>query len=92
MPRHLFETVVTKTSDYTAAITDSVIACTGTLTVTLPAVSGIGGRIYHIKNTGTGIVTVDGNSSETIDDELTVDLIPDENLTVATDGSEWYIL
>lgn len=92
MPRHLFEAVAAKTTDYTATIDDSVVACTGTLTVTLPAVSTISGRIYHIKNTGTGIVTVDGNSTETIDDELTVTLIPDENLTIVTDGSEWYIL
>jgi len=50
-------------------------SCTGTFTVTLPAsASGDAGKEIRIKNMGTGTITVDGNASETIDDQTTIDL------------------
>jgi 6,7-dimethyl-8-ribityllumazine synthase len=50
-------------------------SCTGTFTVTLPAsASGDAGKEIRIKNMGTGTITVDGNASETIDGQTTIDL------------------
>lgn len=64
--RKLKVTVVTGT--YTALTSDDVIVGNSTtaFTITLPAASG-GGRRYHVKNINTGTVTVDGDSSDTID-------------------------
>ena len=50
-------------------------SCTGTFTVTLPASAGAdAGKEIRIKNMGTGTITVDGNASETIDGQTTIDL------------------
>ena len=64
--------VKTKTDTYIATTDDDVIVCNKetAMTVTLPVASG-GGRRFIIKNIGAGIVTVDGDSSDTIDGETT---------------------
>ena len=71
--------IVAKTADYTATANDGTIevdASGAARTITLPAVTGLGGRIYVIKKTDSSAnaVTVDGNASETIDGATTVSL------------------
>lgn len=66
MPRHQHEALVLKTANYTATLADTIISCSGTFTVTLPTAVGCAGRQYVIKNTDTGVITVDANSTETI--------------------------
>lgn len=85
---------VAKTSTYTASSADHTINCTsGTFTVNLPTASGITGRIYVIKNSGTGVITVDGNSSETIDGAATYSLsVQYQSVTVQSDGANWIII
>jgi hypothetical protein len=88
----------TKTSGYTATATDYTILCNasgGAFTITLPAAASHTGRIYYIKkiDSSANTVTVDGNSSETIDDGLTAVLtVQYESITIQSDGSEWWIL
>lgn len=74
--------------------THYVVNCTAnTFTVSLPTAVGITGRIYVIKNTGTGTITVDGNGSETIDGALTFLLDAQyESITIQSTGSGWIIL
>ena len=56
------------TSTYTATEDDFTIEVTsGTVTINLPTAVGIKGKIYDIKNSGSGVVTVDANGSQTID-------------------------
>jgi hypothetical protein len=62
--------IANKTALYTIQPTDDLIRCSGTFTVTLPAATG-SGKMYVVKNTGTGVITVDGDGSETIDGSLT---------------------
>ena len=83
---------VSKSANYTATSSDNLIICDGTFTITLPTSVGIGGKVYNIKNKGTGIITVDANSTQTIDGELTVTLSQYENLTIVSDNSNWLIL
>jgi hypothetical protein len=85
---------VTKTGAYTATNDDYVIDCTsGSFTVTLPASSGRTGRILIIKNSGTGIITVDGNGSETIDGNTTYNLsIQYDVIQIVSDGTNWKII
>lgn len=70
----------------------------GQLTVTLPPVSGLGGRTYHIKkisatSSPTNDVVIDGNASETIDGATTYTLdIQYESVTLVCNGSAWYIV
>jgi len=85
---------VEATSSYTSISTDDIINClSGTFTVTLlPAASAITGRKLYIKNSGEGIITVDGSDSENIDGSLTLTLTPDDSFTIVSTGSNWIIL
>lgn len=58
---------ISKTTTYTATISDHTIDCTGggTFTVTLPTAVGITGREYVITNSGTGTITIATTSSQT---------------------------
>lgn len=90
--------IITKTDSYTATLADCTIICNkGTaMTITLPAAatayaSGIGHR-YNIKSIGAGVVTVDGDGSETIDGQTTIALSQWDSVYIQTDGTGWYIL
>ena len=65
-----------------------------TVTLTLPAASGIDGRIYVIKKIGTTAnVVIDGNAAETIDGALTATLTTQyESITIQCDGTSWWII
>jgi hypothetical protein len=89
-------TVLTKTANYTVSTGDGttvVVLCTNTITITLYAASGNTGNIVHVKNNGTGTITVDANASETIDGALTQTLSAQYvNLTLVCTGTGWAIL
>lgn len=74
--------------------TDYFVDCTAnTFTVTLPTAVGITGRQYIIKNSGTGVITVDGNGSETIDGQTTWALPAQyDSITIMSDGTNWKII
>lgn len=78
----------------TSALTTDydVVKCSGTITVTLPAVSGNTGFNFYIKNVGTGLVTIDGSGSETIDGSTSITLIASESRHLFCDGTEWWII
>ena len=81
------------TTTYTVLTTDYIVDCTtGTFTVTLPTAVGITGQPFIIKNSGTGIITVDGNGSETIDGELDLKLYNPDAITIVSTGSNWIIV
>ena len=85
--------VVTKVSAYTVLSSNDLVMCSGTFTVTLPNTSGLVGKQFHIKNISSGSITVDGYSSENIDDETTqiLDEQDDDMHIVAITGG-WKIL
>jgi hypothetical protein len=86
----------TKTADYTALVTDSLIVCdttSGSITITLPAVSNGTEVELTIKRSGGNSVTVDGNSTEKIDGATTQTLSNDNDfITVRCDGAQWWII
>lgn len=82
----------TVTSAYTLTADDEVLYCNGTFTVTLPTAVGIGGKVYFIVNISTGIITVNGNGSETINDELTMELLQEDAGMIKSNNSNWRIL
>ena len=90
---------VTSTSaSYTATTSDNFIACNangGAITITLYTAVGNSGRQLLVKKTDSSAnaVTVDGNSSETIDGATTYAItIQYESITIISDGSNWHII
>ncbi len=84
---------VTKSSNYTITTTDGIIDVTSnSVTISLPTAVGNDGIEFIIKNSGTGIVTVDGFGTETTDDELTRKLSPKDSITIVSNGANWIII
>jgi len=82
-----------KTATYTATADDYFINCTAnSFTINLPDATSLSGKIYNVKNSGTGTITVDAYEAQTIDGQTTQDLFQDESITIITDGSNWYIV
>lgn len=92
-----FVAIVTKTTTYVVTLLDHVILCNasgGAFTVTLPTAAS-GKIVYHIKkiDSSSNAVTVDGNGSETIDDELIkIISIQHNSMMVVSDLSNWHII
>jgi hypothetical protein len=87
-------TYASKTANYTVTSNDYTIDCTsGTFEVALPTSVGISGKMYNIKNSGTGVITVNPNGSETIDGGSTAVLSTQyECITVQSTGTNWVII
>ncbi len=84
---------VAKTANYTLTASDYCVNCTsGTFTVTLPTAVGIAGRVYVVKNSGAGVITLDGNGAETIDGAATATAAAAASITVMSDGANWIII
>jgi hypothetical protein len=82
-------TTLDATHDHIAAT-----AGAGGITLTLPAAASSNGFIYTIKkvDSAVGVVTVDGNASETIDGSLTYLLSNQyQFVTISCDGSTWHV-
>jgi hypothetical protein len=72
-----------------------ILTPSANVSVLLPAAATVGsGYKYHIKNMASGFtLTIDANSSETIDGSTTIDIANQyEALTLVTDGSNWFII
>lgn len=88
----------TKTSNYTAAVSDYTIRCDTTLgnvTVTLPAAAQNIGKIYIIKkvDNSSNQVIIDPNASETIDGSTTASIsVYNQSLMIQSNGTSWDIL
>lgn len=76
-----------------AADERKLISATGTITYTLlPAVTATAGFTVTVLNAGTGIVTVEGDGSELINNALNRALDPNEVLKIRCNGSGWDIV
>lgn len=83
-----------QTSAYSAAARDFVNCTSGTFAVTLPTAASIAGFPIKIKNSGSGVITLNTTSSQTIDGYASgyIDLSNQyEEITVISDGSNWMI-
>lgn len=86
-----------KTASYTAAITDQLAvldSTSGALTVTLPAAaSSTNATLWFLVKDATNTITLDGNSSETINGSATLVLTNKYQWTMLwCDGSGWWAL
>ena len=81
------------TNTYPVVAADETIDCTsGTFTVTLPTAAGAQGKIYNIKNSGTGVITVATTSSQTIDGSTSAQLFQYDCITVQSNNANWVII
>jgi Pectate lyase superfamily protein len=85
---------VAKTTTYSIAVSDYMIDCTsGTFTVTLPTAVGVAGKIYVVKNSGTGVITIATTSSQTIDGASTETISTQYgDFTMMSDGANYKII
>ncbi len=83
-------TTTSKSGSYTAVSGDkgTILECTGTWTLALTAAATLGsGWWVWVRNTGTGTITIDPNSAETIDGATTATLKGGSWALVQCDGS-----
>ena len=85
-------TTINVSTDYLLQSIDAYIFTSGTLTLTIPSAIGSAGKLYYIKNTSTGTITLTGSLSQTIDGYTDI-VIEDKNtmLGLASDGANWTI-
>lgn len=89
---HVGAQVQAKTSAYTLVKADagSLFACTGSFTLTLPAVASVGNPYtFGVANGGTGLITIDPNGAELIDGATTLLIGPGDGVYVIGDGATW---
>lgn len=82
--------VTAKSSGFTVAETDGgkLFNCTSTWTMALTAAATMGdGRVFYVKNSGAGVITIDPNSSELIDGRTTIAVYPGESFAVVCNGT-----
>ena len=82
---------VTSTDTFLAA--NETINCTAnTFTINLPTAVGIKGVVYTLVNSGSGIITLQGNGVETINGSTSIDIKRQyTSRTVQSDGNNWII-
>jgi hypothetical protein len=83
------------TYSYFLTINDNVVECTtGSFIVTLPTAIGITGKLYNIKNTGSGIITINTTLSQSIDGYVNGELALTqyECLSVVSNNTKWLIM
>lgn len=84
--------VVARSSNTIIGVGDfgRTLVCTSTFTQTLTAAATLGdGFMFRIRNDGTGVITIDPNSSETIDGATTIALMPGESCTIFCNGTSF---
>jgi hypothetical protein len=86
---------VTKTGNYTVTTADHLVyanTASGNITLTLPAVAGVAQNVVYsaVKTSGSNTLTLDGNSSETIDGAATLAVTANNaRVDLVYNGSQW---
>jgi hypothetical protein len=85
--------VVAKSGSYTVIDDDfaKTFKCSSTFTLALTAAATLAdGFVFDVRNTGSGIITIDPNSTEQIDGATTATLMPGESCRVWCDGAAFF--
>ncbi len=76
--------------DYTGDSNDSVIDATvEDLTISLPTAVGIVGEFYIVKNSSTGVATLESLNPELIDGQSSLSIASQDSVTVLSTDSNW---
>jgi hypothetical protein len=86
-------TYLAKSSAYTVQVADRgrfIDATTGTWTLSLPAVASAGsGFSFFLRNSGSGVITVDPSGSQQIDGATTIPVDAGNCVLIICNGSAW---
>jgi hypothetical protein len=83
---------VEKTANYTLTSIDDVVTCTtGTFALTLPSAALNNGKVFVLKNTGAGTITINTTSSQTIDGFASgaLTLATNDSMQVVSNNGNW---
>lgn len=86
---------VSKSAAYTLLGTDSTVNCiSGTFALTLPDAVVREGKVYTLKNSGSGTITINTSSAQTIDGGASgsITLAQYEFIVVQSNGSDWIVI
>lgn len=86
------QVVQVKAVAYTALVTDDLIKCTGTWTLDLFTAVGNDAKALEIKNSGTGVITMDAFGAQTIDGATTRTLSGGASIRIRSDGANWIVV
>lgn len=84
--------VTAKSGSYTVEAGDRgrLINCTGTWTLSLLAAATAGaGFAFAVRNSGTGVITIDGGGAELVDGAATITLTAGSSAVIVCDGTGW---
>lgn len=79
------------TGTYNYNVGDTVVFCNGTFTTTLPSPSVCKGKLFIVKNTGVGTITVVGITGN-IDGAASTTLTTMQSKMFASDGVDYWVL
>lgn len=90
------QAITTKAASYAATLNDQTILCTAALTVTLPAASGLAGKVFTIKQNVAGPVVITiASAGGLIDDNASIAIgstSDSEFVTLQSDGTNWFVI
>lgn len=82
--------MITVTTAYTILSTDYYILADGTFAITLPDAIGLAGKLFRIKNIGTGVITIEPVLGQTIDGQINKSLMNQyDAIKLVSDGANW---
>lgn len=87
--------IVAKNANYTLTTIDYCVNCVAnTFAITLPTAVSVTGQTYIIKNSGTGVITLNTTSSQTIDGQASgaITLAQYVSYSVMSTGTGWIII
>jgi hypothetical protein len=90
---NIYNPITSTAINLTLNTTHYAVMASGSPTVFLPTAVGISGRVYHVKNTGSGTITVQASGSQLID-EANNKLISSiySSMQIISDGTNWNII
>lgn len=89
--------VQSKSATFTALTTEDVYlidSSSGAVTANLPTAIGNTGKVFKFKKTdsGSNLITIDANSSQTIDGALTRNIVVQyQSIEIISDGTNWIV-
>jgi len=85
--------IETQTGAYALLSTDYFVPASGNFAVTLPAATGTG-KVYVVKNVGTGTITLTPTGADTIDGETTIPMTTQYESVEVVDAASasWLII
>lgn len=88
--RYNYAPTVSVATDTLLDDTHALVLVSATATISLPTAVGIAGRLYNVVRTGTGLVTILPNSTETISGDTPLVLTSQwDSVVFVSDGANW---